>query len=84
MEIISGSGRYDRDHERRIYAAGGIPTYWMVEVDPLRILVHRLAGHWYQPTEVVTGDGLVITEPFEAKVDLRAVHRAAEAMDDDE
>lgn len=77
IEIISGTGRRDRVQKRAIYAAGGIPVYWMVELEPFRILVNRLAGHWYQEAEVVTGDELVVTDPFEAKIDLREVGRAA-------
>lgn len=77
VEIISGTSRLDRDHKRRIYAAGGIPAYWMVEVDPFRVLVDRLAGRWYTSADVVTGDELIMTEPFEAKFDLGSVRRAA-------
>lgn len=84
VEIISGSGRHDRDHKRRIYAAGGIQNYWMVELEPFRVLAHQLAGHWYGAATAETDDELVVTEPFKATVDLRAARLAAEGGEDDE
>ncbi|MFG1926700.1 Uma2 family endonuclease [Cryptosporangium sp. NPDC048952] len=77
VEIISGTVRLDRETKRSIYAAAGIPTYWMVLPDPFQIIVNRLVGHWYTVAEDVTGDELIMTEPFEAKIDLSAVRRAA-------
>jgi Uma2 family endonuclease len=44
VEIVSpGTRRADRFHKPAEYAAAGIPFYWRIEQDPVRVAAYRLA-----------------------------------------
>jgi len=45
IEILSPATRdYDLGKKRQAYAAGGVPEYWMIDVQESRFLVDRPAG----------------------------------------
>lgn len=49
VEVISeGTARMDRVMKMSEYAEAGIPTYWIVDLDPLRLTAFALRGHAYQ------------------------------------
>jgi Uma2 family endonuclease len=65
VEIESpGSHVEDRVTKPALYARHGVPHFWRIELEPIRIRVHRLgAGDAYR--EVAGGDErLAVTEPF--------------------
>ncbi len=64
IEIESpGNHIEDRTTKPAIYARFGIPHYWRVEPEPLRVTVYRLGeGDAYHETGA--GDRLNVTEPF--------------------
>ncbi|MFB9321146.1 Uma2 family endonuclease [Cryptosporangium minutisporangium] len=77
VEVISpGTGRLDRQTKPRIYATAGIPSYWLVDLDPFTIVEHRRVGRWYEEVQRVTGDQIVVTEPFDLEVDVSAARTA--------
>ncbi len=70
VEIESpGNHIEDRTTKPAIYARFGIPQYWRIEPEPLRVTTYRLGeGDTYHETG--TGDRLTVTEPFELDVPL--------------
>ncbi len=43
VEVVSKSTRsMDRWHKPHLYAAGGIPAYWRIELDPLQVVAYEL------------------------------------------
>jgi Uma2 family endonuclease len=43
VEVVSKSTRsMDRWHKPHLYAAGGIPVYWRIELDPLHLIAYEL------------------------------------------
>lgn len=73
VEVLSpGSKRTDRETKPRIYAAAGVQTYWLVETEPFAVTEFQLAGRWYQEVQRVTGDEIVVSQPFDLTVDLSA------------
>lgn len=49
VEVMSpGSVSTDRVTKPAQYAAAGIPHFWRLELDPLLLVVHRLAGSSYE------------------------------------
>jgi Uma2 family endonuclease len=41
VEVSDSSRRLDRLHKPRVYALGGIPLYWVVDLVARRVVVHR-------------------------------------------
>jgi Uma2 family endonuclease len=77
VEIISPSSQQtDRVTKPRIYAAAGVQTYWLVETGPFAITEFRLVGRWYEEVQRVTGDEIVVGQPFDLKVDLSEARAA--------
>jgi Uma2 family endonuclease len=71
IEIVSpNSAQVDRQVKPRIYGNAGIPSYWLVDLDPFTIVEHRLVGRWYEEAQRVTGDQIVVTEPFDLMIDV--------------
>jgi Uma2 family endonuclease len=71
VEIESpGSHAEDRLTKPAIYARYGIPHYWRVELDPIRVRLYRLGdGDTY--VETATGDERLVTDaPFPVDVAL--------------
>ena len=61
VEIMSpGSVSTDRVTKPAQYAAAGIPYFWRLELDPLVLVVHVLAGDVYR--EVARFDDLVVLD----------------------
>jgi Uma2 family endonuclease len=65
VEIESpGSHVEDRVTKPAIYARHGIPNHWRIELDPIRVRLHRLgSGDLYRESGVVE-DRLTTDEPF--------------------
>ncbi|GAC1425647.1 MAG: hypothetical protein NVSMB57_17000 [Actinomycetota bacterium] len=73
IEVVSDS-RMDRVRKRDLYAAAGIPTYWIVDPDADRIEVYRLAGDSYAPPVIFeSGSTLGIDELAGFALDLTAL-----------
>ena len=63
VEIMSlGSVSTDRVAEPAQYAAAGITHFWRLELDPLLLVVHRLAGSAYEVVGQLT-DEVVLDAP---------------------
>ncbi|MFL6073486.1 MAG: Uma2 family endonuclease [Mycobacteriales bacterium] len=76
VEIESpGTLSYDRVIKLRAYARAGIPAYWRVEIDPLRVVEHRLTDPDSAEYEIVgQHDAVLRTEfPGPVEIDLRAI-----------
>ncbi|SHN45576.1 Uma2 family endonuclease [Cryptosporangium aurantiacum] len=77
VEVLSpGTARIDRQNKPRIYAAAGIPSYWLVDLEPFTIVEHRVTGRWYQEVQRVTGDQISVTEPFDLMIDVSEARAA--------
>jgi len=65
VEIESpGSHVEDRVTKPALYARHGVPHFWRVELQPIRVRVHRLgAGDAYHEV-ASTDERLAVTEPF--------------------
>ncbi len=49
VEILSPSNpAYDEVEKRRLYAAGGVPEYWIVDPEARRMTILRLTGEEYE------------------------------------
>lgn len=78
VEVVSpGSAQVDRQLKPRIYATAEIPSYWLVDLDPFTITEYRAVGRWYEEVQRVTGDEIVVTEPFSMKIDVSAARAVA-------
>ena len=66
VEILSPStARVDRLLKRSVYAALGVPSYWIVDCDEPSVTVLRLVGDGYVEQATVRGDEtLTVAEPF--------------------
>lgn len=40
IEVSHSSRRFDLGHKARVYAAAGVPEYWVVDLDEGRVVVH--------------------------------------------
>ncbi|CAN5532808.1 Uma2 family endonuclease [soil metagenome] len=57
VEILSPSNpAYDEVEKRRLYAAGGVPEYWIVDPEARRMTILRLTGEEYHVVEPVDGN----------------------------
>jgi len=57
IEVADASLRYDRGEKARVYAACGVPEYWIVNLLDCVVEVHRepAAGRYQQPSTVPKG-----------------------------
>ncbi|MFE0420913.1 Uma2 family endonuclease [Streptomyces sp. NPDC058953] len=81
IEVVSpDSESRDRDTKPRKYAAAGIPSFWLVEMDPrgkgpvVHTHTYDPATRAYTPTGVYR-DRLKIAEPFDVDIDLTEYDR---------
>jgi hypothetical protein len=65
IEVADSSLAYDRSTKLRLYAAAGIPEYWVVDCIAERVEVHRTpdAGG-YRDVSHVSGDATVTLQAF--------------------
>ncbi|MEV4636163.1 Uma2 family endonuclease [Actinoplanes sp. NPDC049548] len=71
VEVVSpGTKRRDRLEKPAEYAAAGIPHFWRIEQDPLRVFAYDLVDGRYELAGEA-GSELVLTAPFEIKLALR-------------
>ncbi|GAA2505413.1 Uma2 family endonuclease [Winogradskya humida] len=75
VEIVSPSTRRrDRMEKPGLYAGAGIPHFWRVEQNPLRIFAYDLVGGAYQAADDAAANAeLVLTAPFEMKLPVREI-----------
>lgn len=80
VEIVSpGTRRADRFAKPGEYAAAGIPAYWRIEQDPVRVYAYRLAAGPGPSGErqyelIATGDTVIeVDEPFPIKLPVTAI-----------
>ena len=62
VEVAESSLAFDRGRKRRLYAAAGIPEYWIVNLADRQVEVHRRpipAENRYAEVETVSADGSV-------------------------
>ncbi|HEX2442069.1 MAG TPA: Uma2 family endonuclease [Methylomirabilota bacterium] len=65
IEVSETSLRYDRSTKRRLYAAAGIPEYWVVDCAAETIEVHRGPGpDGYRDVRLVTGQATLSPQAF--------------------
>jgi Uma2 family endonuclease len=65
IEVAETSLTYDRSTKRRLYAAAGIPEYWVVDCAAETIEVHRGPGpDGYRDVRLVTGQATVSPHAF--------------------
>ncbi|MDT5037688.1 MAG: hypothetical protein QOE03_2873 [Micromonosporaceae bacterium] len=73
VEIVSPSTRRrDRIDKPAVYADAGIPYFWRVEQDPVRIHAYRLNGGRYTEQAAST-DELVVDKPFPIRLPIREI-----------
>ena len=60
VEVADSSLRFDTDEKRRLYAAAGIPDYWVLDVNARRLLVYRApqGGEYADQRSLGTGDAI--------------------------
>jgi Uma2 family endonuclease len=66
VEIVSPSSKFRDEQEKPLlYAKGGIPHLWRVEIKSLAVFVYRLSRNSYKEVTVArAGERLVVSEPF--------------------
>jgi Uma2 family endonuclease len=65
IEVAETSLRYDRSTKRRLYAAAGIPEYWVVDCAAETVEVHRDPGpDGYRDIRLVTGQATLSPQAF--------------------
>ena len=73
VEVMSpGSVSTDRVSKPAQYAAAGIPHLWRLELDPLVLVVHRLAGTAYDEVGRFE-DEVSVVEPVEVRFRLASL-----------
>ncbi|MFI5932778.1 Uma2 family endonuclease [Actinoplanes sp. NPDC051494] len=73
VEIVSpGTRRRDRLEKPALYAAAGIPHFWRIEQDPLRVFAYDLVDGRYEAAGEA-GAELVLSAPFEIKLPIRDI-----------
>ncbi len=73
VEALSPSnGRRDLLGKRTLYAAAGVPQYWIIDPDEPRLTVLTLTDGTYVQTATVAGrEELYVTEPYEVTIRLQ-------------
>jgi Uma2 family endonuclease len=62
VEVSVTSRAIDLGRKAAIYAAAGIPDYWVLDIDARRLIVHRdPADDRYATVDALTDDGVVTT-----------------------
>jgi Uma2 family endonuclease len=65
IEVADTSFRYDRSTKLRLYAAAGIPEYWLIDGTTESIEVFRSPGaEGYRDVSQISGDGTVAVQAF--------------------
>jgi Uma2 family endonuclease len=65
IEVADTFLRYDRSTKLRLYAAAGVPEYWLVDCTTESIEVFRTPGaEGYRDVSRVAGEGTVTVEAF--------------------
>lgn len=77
VEIISpGSRNVDLHLKPAEYADAGIPHYWLIDLDPpaptITVFGFGAPGDGYVESQTATGE-LIVTEPFDLRVDIGAL-----------
>jgi Uma2 family endonuclease len=73
VEIVSPSTRRrDRFDKPLAYAEAGIPSFWRIEQNPVRVHAYELAGGVYKEVAVVE-DELVLDQPFPIRLPISAI-----------
>jgi Uma2 family endonuclease len=77
VEIVSpGSRKIDTRLKPFEYAEAGIPSYWVVDLDPpaptITAFVLGAPGDGYVESQTASGE-LVVSEPFEMRIDIDAL-----------
>jgi Uma2 family endonuclease len=73
IEVAVSSAAYDRDRKARIYAAHGVPEYWVLDLNELKAIVHRTPGaDGY--ADVVTRDANEPLHPVALELSGFSVH----------
>ncbi|MGC9665791.1 Uma2 family endonuclease [Planosporangium sp. 12N6] len=73
VEIVSpGTRRRDRMEKPAVYAGAGIPYFWRVEQDPVRVYAYTLKNGTY--VELAdSAEELVLDEPFPIRLPIRQI-----------
>jgi Uma2 family endonuclease len=78
VEVVSKSTRsMDRWHKPHLYAAGGIPAYWRIELDPLHLIAYELdttgasgeEAEYVEVARVEAGQRFRAEKPFAVEFD---------------
>ncbi|HLL69604.1 MAG TPA: Uma2 family endonuclease [Micromonosporaceae bacterium] len=73
VEIVSPSTRRrDRMEKPAVYADAGIPYFWRIEQNPVRVHAYQLADGTYREQATST-DELVLNEPFPLRLSIAAI-----------
>ncbi len=73
VEVVSpGSEKTDRFDKPFRYAEAGIPFFWRVERNPLRVHAYKLDGGIYKE-QAESADELVVDEPFPIRLPIREI-----------
>jgi Uma2 family endonuclease len=73
VEIVSpGTRRRDRFDKPFVYAEAGIPYFWRIEQDPVRVYANRLDNGVYKE-QADSADELVLDEPFPIRLPISAI-----------
>ena len=73
VEIVSPSTRRrDRMEKPGVYADAGIPYFWRIEQNPVRVHAYRLSNGTYQEQATST-DELILDEPFPIRLPVAAI-----------
>jgi Uma2 family endonuclease len=73
VEIVSpGTRRRDRMEKPAVYAAAGIPHFWRIEQDPIRVYAYRLDGDHYR-LDAESADEIVLDEPFPIRLPISEI-----------
>lgn len=74
VEILSRKRNYDLEYKRDLYAAWGLPTYWIVDPPNRALRVHELSGDELVETGSFVGGLRELTfGPFAVTLDLDAL-----------
>jgi Uma2 family endonuclease len=83
VEVAESSRRVDLAHKPRVYAASGVPLYWVVDLPRLLVVVHRdpRSGTHDVGADDAPGYDSVGTHPITAELEVLGVTlRVADAL----